>query len=45
MTAPPARSGFGTRLIGRVFSYELQGDAALDFRPEGLRVEAWFPLS
>jgi two-component sensor histidine kinase len=42
---PPQRRGFGTELVERVFAYDLNGDAELDFRPEGLRVAAWFPLS
>ncbi len=42
---PPERRGFGTRLIERVFAHELLGEAALDFRPQGLRIDAWFPLS
>jgi PAS domain S-box-containing protein len=43
--APPEDIGFGTRLIRRVFSYELNGDAELEFRPEGIRLKGWFPLS
>jgi two-component sensor histidine kinase/nitrogen-specific signal transduction histidine kinase len=42
---PPERRGFGTKLIERVFEYELQGEAEMDFRPEGLCVRAWFPIS
>ena len=42
---PPERRGFGTKLIDRVFEYELEGGAEIDFRPEGLRVRAWFPIS
>jgi PAS domain S-box-containing protein len=41
----PERRGFGTRMIEGAFAYELSGEATLDFRPEGLRLEAWFPLS
>jgi PAS domain S-box-containing protein len=44
VVAPPEDGGFGTRLIQRVFSYELGGDAALEFRPDGLRLEGRFPL-
>jgi two-component sensor histidine kinase len=43
--SPPEEIGFGTRLIERVFSYELGGDAKLEFRPTGLRLEGWLPLS
>jgi PAS domain S-box-containing protein len=43
--APPEERGFGTRLIERVFSYELGGDARLEFRREGLLLEGWLPLS
>jgi PAS domain S-box-containing protein len=42
---PPQRRGFGTKLIAHVFGYDLQGDAEMEFRPEGLRVRAWFPVS
>ena len=34
--APPARSGFGSRMIERGLSAELQGDVAIDFRPAGV---------
>jgi PAS domain S-box-containing protein len=33
---PPARSGFGTRLIERSLAAELEGSALLDYRPGGL---------
>lgn len=39
--APP-KSGFGTRLISRIFDYELGGEAALDFVAEGVRLRAVF---
>ena len=42
---PPEASGFGTRLIEHVFAYDLHGEAELGFRPEGLRVDASFPVS
>ncbi len=41
----PERRGFGTKLIERAFSYDLGGEAEIEFRPEGLRVRAWFPAS
>ncbi|EKV25977.1 Chemotaxis protein methyltransferase CheR [Caenispirillum salinarum AK4] len=34
--------GFGTRLINRIFDYELGGEVALDFAPNGLRLRATF---
>ncbi|HEY8383811.1 MAG TPA: HWE histidine kinase domain-containing protein [Microvirga sp.] len=34
--APPARRGFGSRLIERSLAADLGGEAHLDFRPEGL---------
>lgn len=34
--APPARRGFGTRLIERQLAMEFGGSASLDFRPGGL---------
>jgi PAS domain S-box-containing protein len=42
---PPERRGFGTKLIERAFSYDLGGEAEIEFRPEGLCVRAWFPAS
>jgi PAS domain S-box-containing protein len=42
---PPPRGGFGTELIRRAFSFELDGTADLAFEPEGLRLEATVPLS
>lgn len=41
--APPARSGFGSRLIERACVHELGGEAALDFLPEGLVCRISFP--
>lgn len=35
--APPSRTGFGTRLISRAIGRRLDGAAAAEFRPEGLR--------
>jgi two-component sensor histidine kinase len=40
----PERRGFGTELIERVFAHDLEGDAEIEFRPEGVRGGAWFPL-
>lgn len=34
--SPPARQGFGTRLIARLAAQEFQGAATYDYRPEGL---------
>ena len=39
---PPARRGFGTRLLETLAGYELEGRAALEHRPEGLRYELAF---
>ena len=33
---PPARRGFGTRLIERGLSAEIRSEVTLDFRPAGL---------
>jgi len=35
--AAPARRGFGTRLVERVVASDFRGEAALEFRPEGVR--------
>jgi two-component system CheB/CheR fusion protein len=37
--------GFGTRLIERACTYELEGEVELDYAPEGLRCEVLFPLA
>ena len=42
---PPAEKGFGTRLIERACTYELEGEVELDYPPEGLRCEMVFPLA
>lgn len=38
------KAGFGTVLIERVTSYDLDGEAVLDFRPGGLRCTLRFPV-
>jgi PAS domain S-box-containing protein len=41
---PPKGKGFGTRLIDRACTHELEGDVELDYTPDGLRCEVVFPL-
>ena len=41
---PPGETGFGTKLIERACSYELDGEVELDYAPEGLTCEVVFPL-
>ncbi|MGO4388344.1 sensor histidine kinase [Microvirga sp. 2YAF29] len=41
---PPAREGFGTKLIQRGLAQQLGGEIKLDFRPEGIRCVITFPL-
>jgi two-component sensor histidine kinase len=41
---PPMKKGFGAALIERSMAYELDGEARLDYRPEGLRCVLSFPL-
>lgn len=41
---PPAEDGFGCMLIGRSLTYELKGEARLDFQPEGLVCTMTMPL-
>jgi two-component sensor histidine kinase len=36
--------GFGTTLIDRVLTYDLEGGSELDFRPEGLQCTLRFPI-
>jgi two-component system, chemotaxis family, CheB/CheR fusion protein len=38
------KKGFGTRLIERACTYELEGEVELDYAREGLRWEVVFPL-
>ena len=42
--APPARKGFGTRLIERGLAADLDGDVCLDFRPAGVVCTIEAPL-
>jgi two-component sensor histidine kinase len=42
--APRQKTGFGTTLIERVVSYDLDGSAALDFRPEGVACTLQFGI-
>ncbi|MCX7367191.1 MAG: PAS domain-containing protein [Alphaproteobacteria bacterium] len=35
-TTPPTRTGFGSRMIERGLSSELQGDVNIDYRPQGV---------
>lgn len=43
--APSPRAGFGTRLLTTLAGYELDGQAQLEHRPEGLRYEIVFPVN
>ena len=40
---PPAREGFGTRMLGRVLSSQLGAKVTSEFPPEGFRVQLVFP--
>jgi two-component sensor histidine kinase len=42
---PTRRRGFGTRLIERACTYELEGEVEPDYAPRGLRCKLMFPLS
>jgi two-component sensor histidine kinase len=42
---PPTRHGFGSTLIERTVSHELNGLVAFDYRPEGLTVTLSFPFA
>jgi PAS domain S-box-containing protein len=44
MVRPPARKGFGSRLIERSLTRELAGKADLDYRPDGLVCTLYLPL-
>ena len=43
--SPPARRGFGSRLVERGLAHELDGTVVLDFDPAGVRCTMKFPLS
>jgi len=42
---PPKRRGFGTRLIERTISAQLDGRVDMRFASTGLQVRAWIPLT
>jgi two-component sensor histidine kinase len=41
---PPARRGFGSRLVERSLAHDLQGQVTLSFEPEGVRCRVIAPL-
>lgn len=41
---PAARHGFGSELVQRQLKYELNGEAVMDFAPDGLRVSLFVPI-
>ncbi len=43
--APPARQGFGTRLIERSLAHDLGGTTRIDFEAEGVRCSVEAPLA
>jgi two-component system CheB/CheR fusion protein len=43
--AVPSHQGFGTRLITEGLAFELNGDAAIDYRPGGVSCVINVPLS
>ncbi|HEX2552119.1 MAG TPA: sensor histidine kinase [Microvirga sp.] len=43
--AAPSRRGFGSQLIERVVTRQLQGEVQIDFAPDGLKARLSFPLS
>ena len=42
---PPARRGFGSRLVERGLSRQLGGEGRLDFLPDGVAFNLRLPLS
>lgn len=42
--SPPARKGFGMRLLDFVLPGQIQAESRVDFAPEGFRVTCAFPL-
>jgi two-component sensor histidine kinase len=45
--SPPARRGFGSRIIEKALAQDLNGDVTMEFRPEGLvcTIEAPLPVA
>jgi PAS domain S-box-containing protein len=43
--AIPARRGFGSTLIQRLASFELEGSATVNYAPEGVECEIQFPVT
>ena len=41
---PPARQGFGSRLLDFVLPGQIQAKSLVDYRPEGVRVQCSLPL-
>ena len=41
---PPGRQGFGTRLLTKLVSYELDGEAGLEHADSGVRYRLDFPV-
>jgi two-component sensor histidine kinase len=44
LVKPPAERGFGSMLIERSIAYELEGEATVEYRPEGLVCTIFAPL-
>ena len=45
-THPPAREGFGSRLLSQTLSHESEGEVSLDYDPEGFRCTMrWRPAA
>ena len=43
--APPTKRGFGSLLIERACTYQLNGSVELDYATEGLTCQIVFPLN
>jgi two-component sensor histidine kinase len=39
------RKGFGSELIERAVNYELDGEATVEFAPDGVKIRVKVPLS
>ncbi|MFE1601755.1 HWE histidine kinase domain-containing protein [Methylobacterium sp. ID0610] len=44
LVKPPSRQGFGSRLLQRVLSTQVQANVAIDYDPEGLRLTMLAPM-
>jgi two-component sensor histidine kinase len=45
LVKPPARQGFGTRIVNRVIETDLEGKLRFDWNPDGIACELVVPVA